>query len=117
MAKRPTRLELHRLKYQAASGKLPLLFLKELSEKEKKMVSDDFFSRELLGDRLSDPHTTLAAVLASWGVMCTHPPQLGVAEKLTKATEARWFVCSACGCRVLADHHPLRAEKAAEGEG
>ena len=86
---KPTRLELHRLKYHKENHRVPLLSMSSLDPVEKLLVSKDFFSRLFLQRRINQPYEVYAEVLSSWGIMCPHP-QLG-----------KDHVCGCCGSRVL----------------
>ena len=90
MPQRPTRLEIHRVKYAAANGRLELLSLSELSDFEKGLISKDFFSALYRERRIVDPYGVYSEVLASWGVMCPHPT-----EQVSLDT------CRACGGRIF----------------
>lgn len=75
----PTRLEIHRLKYRSQQGKMSLLLMSDLDEAEIQIIGNDFFSRV----RSEDHYGSLAEVLAGWGVMCIHPPDMIVKKMCT----------------------------------
>jgi hypothetical protein len=105
MPARPTRLELHRLKYHQAQGNLPLLPWNELSEYDRGLFSSDFFTRCFLDRQVRDPYEIYVEALADWGVMCPHPEH---------KREGRG--CGICGSFVMGGSTLPRA-KVAGGRG
>lgn len=103
-ARKPTRLELHRLRYHKENHRIPLLTMSCLDPIEKLLVSRDFFSRLFLEKRLTHPYEVYADVLSSWGVMCPHPQHV-----------RKESVCGCCGAQVIGDRQvplPRRAARA-----
>jgi hypothetical protein len=101
-SKTPTRLELHRLKFQQSKGKEQLLLWDELTDAELGLISRDFFSRSLFTKRQLDPYSAYADVLSSWGVMCPHPPDRRQTVEMKRDTFiGRFFVCGCCGSRIM----------------
>jgi hypothetical protein len=98
---RPTRLELHRLRYRKEGHKIPLLDMSALDPIEKVLVSNDFFSRLFLERRISHPYEVYGEVLSSWGLMCPHP------QPVRKDS-----VCGCCGAQVIRDRHEPAAKRA-----
>lgn len=77
---RPTRLELHRLKFNQDQGKGELLVFEQLSPAEKKLINDDILRDTRvqridftgpLDEQIFDG--VRMRVLSEWGVMCIHP--------------------------------------------
>lgn len=102
---KPTRLELHRLKYNQGGRRGPLLRLVDLEDQEK-----DLINREVLKDvRVKNIDFTKdgdeqifddvqVGVLAEYGIMCPHPelerPPPGFSSK-------KGYECTVCGCVVF----------------
>ena len=77
---KPTRLELHRLKFNQDGGKGELLTFDQLTPAEKKLINDDILGDTRvqridftgpMDERVFDEVRT--RVLSEWGVMCLHP--------------------------------------------
>lgn len=112
MAKRPTRLELHRLKYRSAEGKHPLIPWAELSDFEKNQFSKQFFNALFLDKQRRDPYTVYVEELFSWGIMCPHPQHKrlygGTVRSESPVDSYRWYLCECCQCPVPNDAIPSR---------
>jgi hypothetical protein len=113
--KTPSRLEVHRLRYNANGRRGPLLTIHELDEYEK-----DLIQQELLKDvrvarlTFTDPmdeevfdHAYLK-VLTEWGVMCNHPYY-----SVEPIKNSAGYKCRVCDCAIL---WPTAKRRAARGE-
>lgn len=77
---KPTRLEIHRLKFQQTGGKCHLLRLEQLNDREKDLINQEIlqdvrvkridFTGDLDEQIFDDVQSR---VLAEFGVMCNHP--------------------------------------------
>lgn len=110
MPKRPTRLELHRLKFRAAEGKHPLLPWTDLSEFERGLFSKQFFQSLFLDRQRRDPYEILRQEYAGWGIMCPHPQHLrlygGKVKSDVPTGDHRWYLCKCCDGYVPNDVPP-----------
>lgn len=103
-ARRPTRLEIHRLK-RAAGKPSQFLLMDELDEDERMAVGQEFFSEVWADGHRRDLYEIYAEVLARWGIMCPHP-------KERRNFLSRWSECQVCGSIVPCsgrDDAPIRA--------
>jgi len=110
MPKRPTRLEVHRLKYRAAEGKHPLIPWKDLSDFEKGQFSTAFFQSMFLDKQRRDPYAVYAEELSNWGIMCPHPQHkrlyAGLVRSEAPVGSHRWYLCECCQAQVPNDALP-----------
>jgi hypothetical protein len=110
MAKRPTRLELHRLKYCAAEGKHPLIPWKDLSDFEKNQFSTSFFQALFVDKQKRDPYVVYADELSNWGIMCPHPQHKrlygGTVRSEVPVGSHRWYLCECCASHCPNDALP-----------
>lgn len=95
---KPTRLEIHRLKYNQSGRRGPLLKMAELSEFEKNLISQEVLQDvrvkriDFTGDLDEQIFDDVQfGVLSEWGVMCPH-------NNIEKATHKLAVVCTTCGC-------------------
>lgn len=104
MAKKPTRLELHRLTYHKAGKKGSLLMVAELDPEEHAQLSEHFFG-EIRRHPGVDPYDIYSQVMADWGIMCHHPQTRRLYEGKEKLayhdTKYRWFMCTCCKAHVI----------------
>lgn len=101
--KTPSRLELHRLRYNANGRRGPLLTIHELDDYEK-----DIIQQELLKDvrvqrlTFTDPMDeeiydgVYLKVLSEWGIMCNHPHY-----SVEPIKNSAGYRCGVCGCAIL----------------
>jgi len=98
----PTRLELHRLKFNAARGRMQLLQLSDLSAAEKEIINREILQDvrvkriDFTGDMDEQIFDGVQSrVLSEFGVMCNHP-----ISSLQPAYHSGARNCSVCGCLV-----------------
>lgn len=99
MASSPTKLELHRLKYQATGGKHRLLAWSDLTDDERRTVSRDIFLALRSHGQDRDYYEIYLEVLMEWGIMCPHPNHL----KTYIDRPHLHFRCSMCGTESAFD--------------
>lgn len=93
-ARRPTRLELHRLKRHFDSSYSSLIPFRNLSKGEVNVFSEYLFM--LFYTNLGrDHYDVLREAFDDWGIQCYHP-----VAKRSRERE-RTFFCELCGCHVL----------------
>ena len=95
---KPSRLEIHRLKYNQAGRRGPLLRMAELTDAEKKLISSEVLQDvrvkrlDFTGDMDEQIFDEVQfAVLSEWGIMCPH----GLTEKGHHALYVRCITCGA----------------------
>lgn len=119
MAKTPTRLELHRLKYHKEGMKVSLLTMDELEPEEHSQLSADFF-QTVRKNPGRDPYEVYVEVMADWGVMCHHPQSRRLYEGNLKFdypnSSYRWYLCTCCGSHVPNNMKTPPTQRYANGE-
>lgn len=90
----PTRLELHRLRFNRDGHTGSLLSFDELDERERDIISHEFFETLHVSGSMRDPYEAIVKVFSSWGIMCIHPEERRVAC-------SHGYVCNCCGCIVI----------------
>lgn len=111
MLKRPTRLELHRLRHRFHSGRTELLAFSALSEQERRLISNELL-RAIHLNPGRDPYELIGEVWMEWGIRCHHPQAKRLYEgrerSIFHSTLFRWFFCETCECHVLNDDRDRR---------
>jgi hypothetical protein len=99
---KPTRLELHRLKYNAAGKRGELMRFEDLDPIEKDLITNDILQAMhvertgfsgVMDEQVLDE--VRMGVLAEWGVMCVHP-----FYSLKPADHPKAKRCRVCGALV-----------------
>lgn len=108
---KPTRLELHRLRYNQAGRRGPLLTIWDLDNVEKNLVQAEILQdvRVMRIDFTGDMDEQIwdgvqAEVFAEWGIMCPHPDSSREDADLP-GTER----CKVCGSVLFPRHRPAQA--------
>jgi hypothetical protein len=96
----PTRLEIHRLKYNHTGRRGPLLHIIQLTDHEKEILNSEILQDvrvqriDFTGDMDEQVFDEVQArVFAEWGVMCPH-------SSLSPADRAAHRTCPACGAII-----------------
>ena len=100
----PTRLELHRLKYQHDGRRGPLLTVDSLEPEERDILSAAVFAA-MQQNQGADKHVVYVDVLSQWGVMCSHPQHgrlyVGSVKSSVPMPNLKWYTCDYCGGYVI----------------
>jgi hypothetical protein len=103
MAQKPTRLELHRLKYLKEERKMTLLQQGELDPEEHEQLSAAFFSA-VRNNPGVDPYKVYVGIMSEWGIMCHHPQSKRMYEGTERSEfhtdRYKWFFCECCESHV-----------------
>ncbi len=118
---KPTRLELHRLKYNQNGQRGPLLTVWDLDNSEKKIINREILQDtrvkriDFTGDMDEQIFDEVQmGVLSEYGVMCPHPEY-----SLKKSSHPKAALCEVCGALVVGWSHGWRTKlrrKAGEQE-
>ncbi len=107
----PTRLELHRLKYNQNGRRGPLLTIRDLDDQEKEIINREVLQDvrvkriDFTGDMDEQIFDEVQmSVLSEYGVMCPHP------EYSLSPSKVHGSRCNVCGCCLL---QPLRTKSKA----
>lgn len=103
--RRPTKLEIDRLKRRAGVSSGPLRDVAELSKDERELVASEFFAAVWVDAQKHDYYEIYARVLASWGIMCPHPED-------RRDYASRYMVCSACQAIIPYREMPTQNKRA-----
>ena len=106
---KPTRLELHRLKYHQRGMVGPFLSFSELDQEERDILSRDVFQSIYLNQG-RNPYEVVSEVFDSWGIRCNHPQARRLYEgrerSVVPTARFKWYNCESCGCSVINDDMP-----------
>ena len=104
-----TRLERHRIDFEAAKRMGSLLPLEELEPEEVALVNKSFLERCRRDrvDGINQMYEAYVSSLHEWGVMCPHPQHLRRYDGWQRSDtpvlfgDSPWFSCGICKAAVI----------------